>query len=226
MLDQKLLYETYELGHNDRANFRTMEDGLSNIAYYRVSTNGQSIEAQRAALSHGITLDKEFSDEGVSGGIPALHRPGFHQLMSYVREGDTLHVYAVDRLGRDAIDVQMTIKTLLARKVTVHVRGLGPIAAGVGELIVAVLAQVAEMEKARIAERTSTGRRLAKESLTATGLTHRGKASLGRPAKADAASVRIWKEVNKMSISATARHFQLSESTVKRYCAASPTISP
>ena len=75
-----------------------MESGLSNIAYYRVSTNGQSIEAQRAAMSYGITFDKEFSDEGVSGGIPALHRPGFSQLMSYVREGDTLHVYAVDRL--------------------------------------------------------------------------------------------------------------------------------
>ncbi|KFC76185.1 recombinase family protein [Massilia sp. LC238] len=193
---------------------------MSNIAYYRVSTNGQSTEAQRAAMSHGINFDKEFSDEGVSGGIPALHRPGFNQLMSYVREGDTVHVYAVDRLGRDAIDVQMTIKSLLARNVTVHVRGLGPIAAGVGELIVAVLAQVAEMEKARIAERTSAGRSLAKKSLTATGLTHRGKESLGRPAKADAAAVKMWKVENKKSISATARHFQLSESTVKRYCAA------
>ena len=203
-----------------------MEAALCNIAYYRVSTNGQSIEAQRAAMSYGTTFDKEFSDEGVSGGTPAFHRPGFQQLMSYVREGDTLHVYAVDRLGRDAIDVQMTIKNLLARKVTVHIRGLGPVAAGVGELIVAVLAQVAELEKARIAERTSNGRSLAKESLSATGLTHRGKASLGRPAKADAASVRMWKVDNKKSISATAKHFQLSESTVKRYCAACPPLSP
>lgn len=202
-----------------------MEAALSNIAYYRVSTNGQSIEAQRAAMSYGITFDKEFSDEGVSGGIPALHRPGFSQLMSYVREGDTLHVYAVDRLGRDAIDVQMTIKNLLARKVTVHIRGLGPIAAGVGELIVAVLAQVAEMEKTRIAERTATGRSIAKKALVATGLTHRGKASLGRPAKADATSVRMWKEENKKSISATARHFQVSESTVKRYCAPSSSAA-
>jgi len=193
---------------------------MAHIAYYRVSDKSQSIASQRAALSEGITFDKEFQDEGVSGGIPALHRPGFNALLAYIREGDTLHVYAIDRLGRDAIDVQMTIKLLLAKNVTVYVRGLGHIAKGVGELIVAVLAQVAEMEKARINERTTTGRKLAQATLAATGKTHRGKESMGRPAKADAGAVRQWKTDNAASISATAKHFGLSESTVKRYLAA------
>jgi putative DNA-invertase from lambdoid prophage Rac len=193
---------------------------VSHISYYRTSTNGQSIEAQRAALSHGIKFDKEFSDEGVSGATPAMHRPGFAAMMNYVREGDVLYVYAVDRLGRDAIDVQLTIKALLARGVTVHVRGLGPIAAGVGELIIAVLSQVADMERQRIAERTASGRELAKATLAATGKTHRGATSLGRPMKADAIGVKAWKDANKASISKTAEHFRLSESTVKRYCAA------
>jgi len=193
---------------------------MAHIAYYRVSDKSQSIAAQRSSLSAGLTFDKEFQDEGVSGGIPALHRPGFNALLAYVREGDTLHVYAIDRLGRDAIDVQMTIKMLLAKNVTVNVRGLGPIAAGVGELIVAVLAQVAEMEKQRINERTAGGRKLAKETLAATGRTHKGKKSMGRPAKDDAEAVRKWKKDNAASISATAKYFELSESTVKRYCAA------
>lgn len=193
---------------------------MSQIAYYRVSSNSQSIDTQRAVLSNGKTFDREFSDEGVSGAIPAASRPGFAAMLNYVREGDTIDVFAVDRLGRDAIDVQTTIRALLAKKVTVDVRGLGQIAPGVGELIVAVLAQVADMERQRINERTSAGRALAKATHEATGKTHRGKESLGRPMKADAAAVKVWRIENKASISQAASHFGLSDSTVKRYCAA------
>lgn len=193
---------------------------MSHIAYYRVSTTGQSIDAQKAALTHAKIIEREFMDEGVSGSIPATDRPGFAAMLSYVREGDTIHVYAVDRLGRDAIDVQTTIRSLLKKGVTVEVNGLGQIGPGVGELIVAVLAQVADMERARINERTASGRQLAKATLAATGKTHRGKESLGRPAKADAAEVKAWRISNSKSISEAGRHFGLSDSTVKRYCAA------
>ena len=82
----------------------------------------------------------------------------------------------------------------------------------------AVLAQVAEMERERIRERTSNGRDVAKASLAATGKTHRGKDSLGRPAKGEASAVRAWRIENKASITATAKQFNLSDSTVKRYC--------
>ena len=191
---------------------------MSQIAYYRVSSNSQSIDAQRAALSNGKQFDREFSDEGVSGAIPAAKRPGFAAMLNYVREGDCIYIYSIDRMGRDAIDVQQTIRALLAKGVTVDVRGLGQIAHGVGELIVAVLAQVADMERQRINERTSAGRELAKATLAATGKTHRGKETMGRPAKADATVVKGWKSENKASISQTAAHFGLSQSTVKRYC--------
>ena len=193
---------------------------MSHIAYYRVSDSSQSIQSQKAALTHAKLIEHEFADEGVSGAIPAADRPGFAAMLSYVRQGDTLHVYAVDRLGRDAIDVQTTIRALIQKGVTVEINGLGPIGKGVGELIVAVLAQVADMERARINERTSSGRALAKLSLAATGKTHRGKESLGRPVKADAAAVKAWRILNGASISQAAAQFGLSESTVKRYCAA------
>jgi putative DNA-invertase from lambdoid prophage Rac len=145
-------------------------------------------------------------DEGVSGSIPSADRPGFAAMLNYVREGDTIHVYAVDRLGRDAIDVQTTIRALLEKGVTVEVNGLGQIGPGVGELIVAVLAQVADMERARINERTASGRALAKTTLAATGKTHRGKESLGRPVKADATAVKAWRTANTASISQAAQH--------------------
>lgn len=190
---------------------------MSRIAYYRVSTNDQSIEAQRHAL--GGKFKKEFKDEGISGAVPAAQRPGFSKLLAYVREGDEVCVYAVDRLGRDALDVQATVRDLLSRGVAVEVHGLGRIAPGVGELILAVLAQVADMERQRIAERTAAGRERAREALAATGLTHRGKESLGRPLAADPEAVKAWREYNSASIAETAAQFGLSSATVKRYCA-------
>lgn len=191
---------------------------MTHIAYYRVSTTDQSIESQRAALTQGKKIDREYLDEGVSGAVPAANRPGFRALLDYIREGDILHVYAVDRLGRDAIDVQSTIRALIEKGVTVEIRGLGQIAKGVGELIIAVLAQVADMERQRIKERTTSGREVARVALAATGKTHRGKESLGRPYQGDVEAVRLWRAEHNASIRQTAEKFNLSPSTVKRYC--------
>jgi len=195
-----------------------MESPVARIAYFRVSTGDQSVEAQRQAL--GGPFDREFSDEGVSGSVIATQRPGFSDLLNYVREGDTVSVYAVDRLGRDALDVQGTVRDLLNKGVTVDVHGLGSIGRGVGELILAVLAQVADMERQKIRERCDAGRVAAKAALKATGKTHRGKESLGRPRAADGSAVALWRRENQASINDTVKHFGLSSATVKRYCAA------
>ena len=185
------------------------------VAYYRVSTLDQSIDAQRDALGGGF--DKEFIDEGVSGGTLAADRPGFSSLLAHVRRGDTLNVYSIDRLGRDALDVQATIKKLIDNGITVDVRGLGPIAGDAGKLIVAVLAQMAEIERNRIKERCDAGRAAARASLEVTGRTHRGKVSLGRPRAAEGAEVLAWRKANGASIKATADHFGISATSVKRY---------
>lgn len=189
---------------------------MSRIAYYRVSASDQSIESQRAALGGGF--DKEFQDEGVSGAVPAIERAGFAQLLAYVREGDSIHVYAVDRLGRDALDVQQVVRDLLKRGIAIEIHGLGRIAAGVGELILAVLAQVADMERNRIRDRTEAGRAVARELLATTGQTQHGKLSLGRPTAANAAEVKEWRRANSASVSETAKHFGISTASVNRYC--------
>ena len=188
---------------------------MSRIAYYRTSTSDQSIESQRTAL--GGPFDKEYKDEGISGGTLAASRPQFSELLGYIRTGDTLFVYAVDRLGRDAIDVQTTVRDLLKKGVSVHIHGLGLIAKGVGELILAVLAQVASMEKARINERTAAGRLTAQKLLAQGKPTQHGKTSMGRPFEGNPEEVRAWKLENKASLSQTATQFNLSLSTIKRY---------
>ena len=191
---------------------------MSRVAYYRVSTGDQSVEAQRHAL--GGSFDREFEDVGVSGAVQAEKRPGFGSLMSYIREGDTLCIYALDRLGRDALDVQAMVRKLLDMGVTLDVRGVGPVGRGVGEIVVAVLAQIADLERQRIKERCDAGRETAKAALKATGRTHRGKASLGRPTAADAKAVVAWRQANGASIRQTCEQFGISKATVARYCAA------
>lgn len=190
---------------------------MSRICYLRCSTSDQSVDAQRMAL--GGSFDKEFIDAGISGAVLAKDRPAFAELLRYVREGDVLAVSAVDRLGRNAIDVQATVRALIERGVTVDVLGLGQISKGVGELILAVLAQIADMERSRIAERCQSGREVARASLQASGRTHRGKVSLGRPRACDPVVVAAWRKENGASISATAKHFGVSLPTVKRCCA-------
>ena len=188
------------------------------FAYYRVSTTDQSVEAQRHAM--GGAFDREFADEGLSGATPAADRPGFSKLMDVVRVGDTVSVYAVDRLGRDALDVQATVRLLLNRGVALQIHGIGTVGAGAGEIVLAVLAQVADLERRKIRERTAAGREAARAALTATGRTHRGKESLGRPKAREGAEVVTWRSANGASIRATAVHFGISEATVKRYAAA------
>lgn len=190
---------------------------MSRIAYFRVSTSDQSVEAQRHAL--GGTFDKEFSDEGVSGATLASERAGFAALLSYAREGDTVCLYSLDRLGRDALDVQATVRALLERGVILDVRGIGPVGRGAGEIVVAVLAQIADLERQRIKERCDSGREAAKAALLATGRTHKGKTSLGRPVAANAQEVAQWRKENGKSIRETCEHFKLSKATVSRYCA-------
>jgi putative DNA-invertase from lambdoid prophage Rac len=206
------------------------------IAYYRVSTRDQSVESQRAAMAGagGEPFDHEVTDEGISGATLAASRPGLGSLLTAqgLRKGDTLYVFAVDRLGRDAIDVQSTVRDLLKRGVAVHVHGLGLIAQGVGELILAVLAQVAAMERARIIERTEAGSATAREHLARTGKTHRGKLGMGRPlgrakddVTVDPTRLVLWKAKHGASIAETAAHWKVSLSTVKRYCATAAMLA-
>ena len=150
----------------------------------------------------------------------AADRPGFAKLLEHARKGDAVCVYAIDRLGRDALDVQATVRRLIEKGVTVDVHGIGPVGRGAGEIVLAVLAQVADMERRRILERTEAGRATARAALAATGKTHHGKASLGRPKSHNGAEVAMWRKANGSSIADTARHFGISVASVKRACGA------
>ena len=89
------------------------------IGYARVSTGDQTTDTQVHALKEVYNVDKWFTDEAVSGVIKAKERKGLGALLSYVREGDKVVVYSIDRLGRDTIDVLTTVEELKEKSVAI-----------------------------------------------------------------------------------------------------------
>ena len=83
------------------------------IGYARVSTHEQTLDLQKDALEK-IGCIKIFSD--VVSGAKA-ERTGLHEALEYVREGDTLVVWRLDRLGRSLKHLIETITKLNNRKI-------------------------------------------------------------------------------------------------------------
>jgi len=80
----------------------------STLGYARVSTAGQDLNAQHDALhAAGVAADRMYTD--TLSGATGTHRPGLAALLDYARDGDTVIVTAIDRLGRSVADVTRTI---------------------------------------------------------------------------------------------------------------------
>jgi len=181
------------------------------IAYVRVSTDDQTTEAQRHAISQRFNVNEWFSDEATSGATKALQREGFKALHTYARKGDTVVVAAIDRLGRDTIDVLETVEALKAKCVTVvSMREGFDLSSPVGKAMLTMLAAVAELERANIKARQMAGIERARAQ---------GK-KLGAPKVIDDQAVAIWRKENEASIADTAKHWGISTAAVKRACRA------
>ncbi len=83
------------------------------VGYARVSTQEQTLDLQKDALEK-IGCTKIFSDV-VSGAKE--ERKGLQEALEYVREGDTLVVWRLDRLGRSLKHLIETITRLNNRKI-------------------------------------------------------------------------------------------------------------
>ena len=180
------------------------------LAYVRVSTEDQSTNAQRHAITERHNVGKWFEDQAVSGATKALDRPGFAELFKYAREGDTLVVAAIDRLGRDTLDLLTTVQALEAKGVAVvSLREGFDLSTPIGKAMLTMLGAVAELERSNIRARQLAGITRAKAS---------GQ-KLGAPKRIDDEAVRIWRQANKATIQETATQFSISIAAVKRACA-------
>ncbi len=188
------------------------------IAYARVSSNGQSVAAQRHSINqrYNVSDDGWFTDEATSGTTKALHRKGFSALFSYARKGDIVVVSAIDRLGRSTIDVLETVEALKSKGITViSMREGFDLSSPTGKLMLTLLAGVAELERENIRARQMAGIEKAKAD---------GR-KLGAPKKHDDLAIAAWRKETGSSIAATAEHWKVSIATVKRACRTSQSVA-
>ena len=124
------------------------------IGYARVSTLDQQLDLQIDALT-AAGCEKIFKD-CISGS--QTERDGLQEVLDYVRAGDTLVIWRLDRLGRSLSDLIARVGWLQEKQV--HVKSLHEsieTSSSSGKLIFHVFGALAEFERDLIRERTVAG---------------------------------------------------------------------
>ncbi|WLR56508.1 recombinase family protein [Mesobacillus subterraneus] len=128
--------------------------------YARVSTVHQDLEAQIKTLKNEGC--EEIYSEKFTG--TKADRPKFKELLSILKEGDTLVITKLDRFARSTGDAIETIKGLFKKGVRVHVLNMGIVEdTPTGRLIFNIMSSFAEFERDMIVERTQEGKAIAKQ---------------------------------------------------------------
>ena len=195
-------------GTNPRRNVvgSTHDFAGSLIAYARVSRADQNLDRQRDALLKAGCV-KVFEDEGISGAKSS--RPGLDSLLLFVRPGDTIVVQALDRLGRRTSALLSLLESLKTQGVGLRILNLGlDTNTPSGQLVLTVMAALAEMERVILIERTLDGLAAARR---------RGKRGGRPPALSDERKneARRMRDAGR-SVAETARVLLVSERTIRR----------
>nr|WP_297100801.1 recombinase family protein [uncultured Prevotella sp.] len=129
------------------------------IGYARVSTAAQNLDMQVSALTDA-GCEKIYTEK-VSG---VGDRTELKAVLEYLRDGDSLVIYKLDRLGRNMKDLLAIIEQLQKRNISlVSLRDNIDTGSTTGKLVLHIFASLAEFERDLIKERTDEGRREAKK---------------------------------------------------------------
>ncbi|MDX2762949.1 recombinase family protein [Streptomyces europaeiscabiei] len=179
------------------------------IGYKRVSTKAQDAQLQEDALT-AAGCSKIYEDT-MSG--KNAERPGLLAAVDYMREGDTLCVWKLDRLGRSTKDVLTIAEDLHSRGIALRIL-TGTLSGtysptGEGKFFFTMMAAFAELERDMIVERTHAGLAAAK----AQGRTG------GRPTviTEDVLTVAKARKAKGESVSAIAKALGVSRATLYRH---------
>lgn len=177
-----------------------------NVGYARVSTVAQDTALQLDALkSTGCERIYHESRSGAS-----RERPELEKCLDVLREGDTLIVWRLDRLGRSLKDLVQIVSELEARGVGFRSlnESIDTSSAG-GKLIFHVFAALSEFERSLIQERTQAGLEAARARGRQGGRPRKMSADQVRKAKAMLADPVITK-------GEVARHFGVTRMTLNK----------
>src|SRR5215210_6078527 len=129
------------------------------IGYARVSTGEQNLDLQQDALKQA-GCGEVYSDE-MSGA--KTERPGLQQALTFVRPGDTLVVWRLDRLGRSLKDLVQKVEDLQKRGVGFRsLHEAIDTTSSAGKFQFHVFSALAEFERDLIRDRTMAGLRAAR----------------------------------------------------------------
>jgi putative DNA-invertase from lambdoid prophage Rac len=141
------------------------------FGYCRVSTDRQagsgiSLDEQERKIAARCSenawhLEHVYIDAGVSGSTPLGKRPEGAKLLAALRPSDIVIAAKMDRCFRSAFGALATIESFKRRKISLWLLDLGGDVSGNGisELIMTVLAAVAQFERSLISERIKDAKR-------------------------------------------------------------------
>ena len=133
------------------------------VGYIRVSTKEQKLDRQ-VELMREAGVEQLF-EEKVSG-KNIKDRPVFLDMMNYVRQGDTVVVTSLDRLGRNYADIKESVEHLRKEKVQLEVldapfltfeTGNHTLNIAMSDMFLSLLSYIAENEREKILERQRQG---------------------------------------------------------------------
>jgi DNA invertase Pin-like site-specific DNA recombinase len=135
-------------------NIRLGDERLAILGYARVSTGDQDVAGQTLRLQQAGAI-KVFTDV-MSG--KSMDRPGLAELLAYARDGDTLAVVRLDRLGRSLAELLSTVAQLRERGIALlSLEEKIDTSSAAGELVFHVFGAIAHFERRLISERTKDG---------------------------------------------------------------------
>ncbi len=177
------------------------------IGYARVSTNDQNSQLQLDALNN--TGCDRIYEESMSA--KTKDRPELNRLLDAIREGDTVVVWRLDRLGRsikDLIELVDKFKSLKVQfiSLTENIDTSSPS----GELIFHIFASIAQFERSLIVERTKAGLASARRR----GIKGGRKKKL---TDSDIQKAQAMLNSKEITVSDVAKHFNVSRTTLYKY---------
>ena len=139
---------------------------MSKIGYIRVSTEHQETARQQEIMCD-YQVDRIFSEK-LSGAN--TDRPQLRAMLDYVREGDTLYIESISRLGRSTKDLLNIIDTLTEKGVTLvsHKENIDT-QSPTGKFMLTVFAALSQLEREQLKQRQREGIEIAKAQGKYTG---------------------------------------------------------
>ncbi len=197
--------------------------------YARVSTDGQSVNAQLADLREtaerrGWDIVHEFTDKGISGAKGRDQRPALDAMLKAAtrREFDMVAAWSVDRLGRSLQHLVAGLGDLQAAGVGLYLQKQGlDTSTPSGRAMFGMLSVFAEFERDLIRERVRVGMKVAKaEQAAGKERLHengRVKKPIGRPpVGADMERMVLELRSKKWGVNRIARELGIGSGTVRR----------